>query len=330
MRIHASEPVVSAARGLSLPSAVLAAALVGAPASALAGPYSSLFVFGDSLSDTGNLFALTGGTVPSPTTYFNGRVSDGRVAVEYLADGLGLSGPAVRNFAVAGARTDADGEAPGTGLASQVSAFLGVAPLIPSVGSGLFVVWAGANDFRGSLGLTDPTAAWAGIYNNLGSAISQLYVAGAREFLLPNLPNIGLTPEGLASGASPLISMLAGGFNVGLAAAYGGLQPGLPGAVFRTIDVFAAQTALLAGAPANGITNIGQGCLVPLPGLPASTDPCSASFFVDNIHPTTRVHAVLGDQMLAAVVPEPGSVLLVATAVLGLLSASARRRRSVA
>ena len=52
-----------------------------------AGMYSSVVVYGDSLSDNGNLFAATG----SPgSPYYNGRASNGLVAVGYLA---ALSGP---------------------------------------------------------------------------------------------------------------------------------------------------------------------------------------------------------------------------------------------
>ena len=56
-------------------------------ASTLAGPpYSSLRVTGDSLSDVGNAFLASGGTIPDPGRYYNGRASNGPVWVEYLAN----------------------------------------------------------------------------------------------------------------------------------------------------------------------------------------------------------------------------------------------------
>jgi phospholipase/lecithinase/hemolysin len=51
--------------------------------------FTNLYVFGDSLSDSGNLFALTGGTLP-PSPPYAGKMSNGPVAVEYLAANLGL------------------------------------------------------------------------------------------------------------------------------------------------------------------------------------------------------------------------------------------------
>jgi outer membrane lipase/esterase len=50
--------------------------------------FSNAYFFGDSLSDTGNIYAFTGFTQPTPP-YFNGRFSNGPVWVEYLAAGIG-------------------------------------------------------------------------------------------------------------------------------------------------------------------------------------------------------------------------------------------------
>ena len=71
---------------------------------------SQLVIFGDSLSDTGNLGSVIGG-IPAP--YFNNRISNGPVAVETLSAKfndtanaslhlLGLN--AGHNYAVAGAK----------------------------------------------------------------------------------------------------------------------------------------------------------------------------------------------------------------------------------
>ena len=119
---------------------------------ATAGPFTSVIVYGDSLSDNGNLYAATGGTVPGPP-YWQGRVSNGPVAVEDLAANLGAP---LHDFAWAGATTGlgnlADNGTPtnlGTsgapGMVSQFIATSGsIGPLAPS---SLFVIWGGPNDF---------------------------------------------------------------------------------------------------------------------------------------------------------------------------------------
>jgi outer membrane lipase/esterase len=120
----------------------LAAASAGLPVAAPAGQFADAFFFGDSLSDTGNLQAMTtqlylGGQFPSPyptypgSPYFDGRFSNGPLWVEYLSDQMNLPGKAAasgfslppgppffgafvpadggNDFAVAGARTGTTG-----------------------------------------------------------------------------------------------------------------------------------------------------------------------------------------------------------------------------
>ncbi|KAG2437173.1 hypothetical protein HXX76_005837 [Chlamydomonas incerta] len=45
----------------------------------------TLVVFGDSLSDTGNVFAYSHGALPNPAAYYRGRFSDGPIWVDHLA-----------------------------------------------------------------------------------------------------------------------------------------------------------------------------------------------------------------------------------------------------
>ena len=80
--------------------------------------FDELYIFGDSLSDPGNLFDLSGGTIP-PLPYFQGRFSNGPVWSDYLAEDLDLSPVRISevqanplaategiNFALAGANSD--------------------------------------------------------------------------------------------------------------------------------------------------------------------------------------------------------------------------------
>ena len=64
------------------------------PFVAAAGPFSELFVFGDSLSDQGNVSLLTGGLIP-PNEYtdgtYHGRFTNGLNYIDRLAANLGLT-----------------------------------------------------------------------------------------------------------------------------------------------------------------------------------------------------------------------------------------------
>ena len=103
---------------MRLQTLFLAATLVASSTSAFAAPFSELIVFGDSLSDNGNLSILAqtppghrrAGAALRPRS----GVSNGPVAVDYLAASLGLARCSRRslagnNYAVIGAAT---GEVP--------------------------------------------------------------------------------------------------------------------------------------------------------------------------------------------------------------------------
>ena len=315
--------------------AALAAGLVlaGASASAVAvavamqaPPISRVIAFGDSLSDTGNFLALTTsmpGSFPMPLPqagdYSQGRFSNGAVAVEVLASGLGV---ALQNFAFGGAKTGADGLAAGTGMQSQVGMFansLGGAAADPNA---LYFVWGGANDLR------DITpATFASTISHLTGIVGSLYQLGARNFLLPNLPDIGLTPEARSGGAAVMggATFASVTFNDGLAAAYGALAGSLAGEHFAYVDILSAQRSLTTGSPGNGFSKVSQACFTGYIGEVGTqcADP-SGYLYWDKIHPTAATHAMLGVQMLAAV-PEPQTMLMMAAGLLLLLGVERRR-----
>lgn len=326
----------------SILGAATLAGLLAAPLHVAA--YDGLVVFGDSLSDSGRLYAMTSNTVPA-WPYWQGRFSSGPVAVEHLASGLGLSSSpnpyAVMNFAVGGATTGTSGalDAVGvfTGMQSQVGWYQST---LSSLGQSadsdaLFVVWGGANDLR--RGDTSSPAAVLNLIDttvdNLGGIVETLYGMGARHFLLPNMPDLGRTPEAYAAeaqtpGASAAISFVSGLFNSALAAEYARIDNLYADIDLRYVDTMASQLAVIADPLAYGLTNVTDGCFVaPSDGNPASYCGTPSTYlYFDNIHPSDTVHGVLGAQMLAAAVPEPATVLTMGLGVLALLGVSARRR----
>ena len=69
--------------------------------------YSNIYTFGDSLSDVGTMYELTGGLVP-PSPYWEGHASNGPIWVEDVAEHLGLAATRNNDYAVFGAMTGHD------------------------------------------------------------------------------------------------------------------------------------------------------------------------------------------------------------------------------
>ena len=311
-----------AARGLRAVSLVgaLFVALVSAQASA----YSKLFVFGDSLSDTGNVTAITG-TVPLPP-YAPGRFSNGPVWVERLATDLGLSANAAltggTNWAFGGAPTGPPYTQSVPYITQQVTGGFCPSGCIPGYlqttggvadPNALYVVWGGGNDVRqGSI---------TGSVSNISSAITTLATAGAQNFLVPNLPNIGLTPEAQAGGPAQVAgaTFLSVTFNAQLIAATAGLRTTL-GVSIIDVNVFAFLNNTIANAGSLGITNTTGRCYSGATGVGGAGTVCANPdeyVFWDGIHPTARAHALLGD-FAASVVPVPAAAWLFVSAFAAL------------
>lgn len=300
----------------------LIAACLAAPASA---NYSQIITFGDSLSDNGNLKALTG--LP-PFPYFNGRFSNGPVAVEVMSQTLGLS---LTDFAFGGAQTglgNVEGAAlNGTGVAGQVAHY-GALTGGHADASALFVVWAGPNDFSGATNMLNPSTP-VNASTNLLHDIQNLYNLGARDFFVPLMPNLGVTPLALKTDlAMPGFAALASGqsasYNGLLSTGLANLSSNLSGINIKTFDTVSfqsSQTALL--------NSLGKDTTHPC--LDSSAHTLCANpdnyLFWDVIHPTAASHYVLG-KAFAAAVPEPEAYALMLAGL--AVTVVAKRRKAKA
>jgi phospholipase/lecithinase/hemolysin len=283
--------------------------LFGMGLSAHAGLFSSVVVYGDSLSDNGNLFAAAG--VPG-SPYYMGRRSDGPVAVEQLAAALGA--PLV-DFAWIGATTGIGNYGDGgtttslgafslPGMQAELAATQG--SLGPYLSGGLFVVFGGANDFLAPspLDLT-PQAVIARAVNDELGIVASLELLGARNILVPGLPDLGLTPYFLSLGpvAAAQASSATDAFNSALRA---GLPPGV-----LFYDTASLLRSLVANPSAYGFTNTTAACFN---GTTVCSDPGQYVFF-DDFHPTTATNSFAAQGFLTTVTPEPATFALLAGAL---------------
>ncbi|MDX2232049.1 MAG: SGNH/GDSL hydrolase family protein [Leptolyngbyaceae cyanobacterium bins.349] len=265
-------------------------------------PINQLYVFGDSLSDTGVVFRATGGAYPPNPPYFQGRYSNGRVWVEYLAERLQLPSRRVSNFACGGATAVSDRKTLVPGLLTQVQSFVGSQTSLPA--DALYVLWAGANDYL--QGTTDVVAP----VESITQSINQLANVGAKQILVGNLPDLGQLPSTLNRTQASQLSRLSQAHNQALRRALKQMSQQVADLQIATLDASTLYRDAIAQPSTFGFQNVSGHCLV---GVQSCRNPDQFLFW-DGIHPTTAAHRHLGAAAHAALqasgIGQPRSALL--------------------
>ena len=304
-------------------------------------PFGELVIFGDSLSDTGNVFAQSGSP---PPPYFEGRFSNGPVWIEHVANRLGLKEDAAalllggNNYAFGGARVQ-PGLAAVPSLTEQVGMYLGnVGVANPDA---LYVVVGGGNDMRDafSLAIQAQQLAAQGLFAEAQAALEQsteiatnavtllgeimggLAAAGAGHILVANLPNLGLIPSVSAFGAAAVVAATEASvaFNFGLAQTVGFLSSIFSDTSFISFDTFAFFNNLVFNPALHGFENVADACLTAA-GVCADPD---KYVFWDGIHGTARTNQLFGSAAFDVLpVPEPATLTLMLIGLFGLRRAT--------
>lgn len=305
----------------------LAGAILSALAVLLAVPSTTaaqaapeqVVIFGDSLSDTGNGFVFTKSSSTPPgwgmgpllipdAPYARGghHLTNGATWAEYLARPLGLArnvqpafrsaNPHALNFAIGTARARDQGTNPSLSL--QVSAFLqGTGGAASS--NALYVIQVGGNDVRDALATGDPFQALSILQaaaDAIRDTIALLHAAGARNFLVWNVADVGLTPtvrllDAQLPGTAAAATLATTTFNALLMAAVGSLAA-LPDIQLIPFDAFGLNQAIVANPTLFGLINATDACVTP--GVaPFTCQNPDEYLFWDGIHPTTAAHGII-------------------------------------
>ena len=328
-------PVLAA----SLAAASLVLAALPVAAASLTDRYSSFLVFGDSLSDPGNLYAATGGAVPPSPPYADGRFSNGPVWAESLTAQFLAAGEVGANFAFGGARAQTDADAV-PDFAAQID-LLDASGLTPALGARpLAAVWFGANDLFDGIagGVVAATVSAVAAVVSVAQGIARLQSDyGVEDFVVFNLPDLGRTPlfNLFQPAGQPLASAATGLFNLTLDGAAGAI----PGATITEIDISALFDSLFADPSAFGVSDVTLPCVFPTQaaadafGQPLVCDAATAEqrAFFDQVHPNDLLHRAIAAEVRGALaaVPVPATLPLLLTALAFAASAGRRSRRAV-
>ena len=272
--------------------------------------YDNVYVFGDSLSDRGNLAetgflqTLAGQSIanyPNPPSNHD-SFTNGPVAVSLLANSYGLAAdPSLwvtgfkdvhglfgglsyvpgTNYAVAGATSQLQ-EVGGTGstppsginLPSQIAAYNAATGNLADPNA-LYTVFIGGNDVRNAaLNGNGTTQIPAGVQAEV-AAVQTLVTEGARNLLVVNVPNVGIIPEfaqdnPAEAAAATNYSML---YDTDLATSLNSLN-NPAGTRVTQFDLYSYNAQIVANAAQLGFTNTTDRCYTATPLFTGTTSQC--------------------------------------------------------
>ncbi len=331
---NTARPLVSHTTLTTLTKSIIAISLSVAGI-AHASEYSSVTFFGDSLTDGGYFSPITQGVLMKPesgqfttnpnntwATSFAEQLGTKSVANTFNGEKNG------NNYAIGGARAGTDVindkfgfDIPVASVNKQANNYLTNNRVDPN---GLYVVWAGANDL---LAVTeDPASAQSIIGSAIGDQIATVTALrnnGANYILVPNIPDVGLTPDFIpdptlegddlidALTAQATVTAITNNYNQAM---LNGIAS--TGANIIPLDTFSLLQQVAANPSAYGFTNMtDKACdtassLTCGPTNLITPDANETYFFADGIHPTGRAHQLIADYANAVVTaPSQISVL---------------------
>jgi len=268
---------------------------------------AEVYVFGDSLSETGNFFLATGGSLPPAPLYFAGRLTNGNAWVEHFATAIGEPVPLPSlmggtNFAFNGARVTGISPYGTPSLTDQVSSYL-----FASGGtvdpSDTFVIWAGANDifFGASFG---EVGAIENAIAGINWSVESLYAAGAQNIIVLDLPQLGQTPFFNTNAEISLqLDLASASFNSELARLLARLEREMPDARITRPKISRLFRSIVRTPRLYGLQNVRDSATLfdPATGLgfaPAPGANADKYLFWDSVHPTSKGHRIVAFHVL--------------------------------
>jgi phospholipase/lecithinase/hemolysin len=283
--------------------------------------FQKIYFFGDSLSDPGNVYELTGETSKAPYDlipsapyaikghqFSNGKTWAQNFAKKMHAKKAGkpvLKAPGKNgNYAFGGARARLDSSSLVPSGTEQIDLYL--AEHGKASKKALYVIQFGGNDVRDALEVFDPDLPYpqqahiiigSAVHSTLGM-ITTLYGHGARHFLIVNVPDISRAPAVQLAGPGPafVAGLLSMAYNSGLDAGLIDLKLAIPKASIDRLDLYSIINSVIYSPKKYRIKNIESPCLRFFVKKGSKCRKPDTYLFWDGIHPTAAIHKLVGEQ----------------------------------
>jgi thermolabile hemolysin len=269
-------------------------------------PIERIVSFGDSLSDSRNMYNESQWLLPYRASWHVGRFSNGPIWVEHLARRAGLT---LNNWAIGGAQTRDAHVGLIHGVGKQMDSFFEYASKARDYDPSrtLFTFLIGGNDF-----INDTQAARQVVIDQ-EKLLEKLVAGGARRILIVNLPDLTLAPVFTMHGGrtdGDAVLEKVDYYNSQIREVAARVAAGTEGTAIQVVDARGHFDELIANPAASGFANAKESCLeidspsslsyletqAPRAGC---TDP-SKYVFWDSLHPTTRVHELMAEWAIEA------------------------------
>ena len=283
---------------------------------ASATPLNKIVVFGDSLSDNGNLYEYMKRELPLSPPYFEGRFSNGPVWIELLTKMYypKTSRAHLFDYAFGGAGVseevdeDDDGDEVLFTLRREIDSYL-LSHQDKADESSLYVIWMGSNNYLGVPDDVDGTVNLVilGIKHDLQRLIQK----GAKHIMVVNVPNLGNTPAAKDFDAVALLTDLSLTHNALLKKTVDEMKSEDPSVQWFYFDVKEVFDDLLNDPGRYGLTNTSDTCYEEMVNNPSeksilkmvssvkartSVDACTGYLFFDPVHPAEPAHVIMAER----------------------------------
>jgi len=284
--------------------------------------FHKIYIFGDSLSDPGNVYELTGETSKAPFqlipsapyksrhhqfTFSNGKTWAQEFTKKMHAKKSGnpvLESPKKNgNYAFGGARARPGSASMVPSATDQLGLYF--AEHRKADKKALYVIQFGGNDVRDALEVFNPLALspqeaeliiHSAVVTTLGM-INNLYQNGARNFLVVDVPNLSHAPavKLAGPGAAFVAGLLVTAYNDGLNLGLENLKM-LPGISINPLSMYAIINNVVDSPEEFGIRNTESPCLNFYLKSGSKCKKPKTYLFWDGIHPTEAIHKLVGKE----------------------------------
>lgn len=267
---------------------------------------NKLVVFGDSLSDNGNLYEYMKQQLPLSPPYFQGRFTNGPVWVELLVQSYY---PEHANehlfdyaFGGAGVMEGDDVDEDLFTLRREMDSYF-LAHQDKADANAMYIVWIGSNNYLAMPDNLDQTI--TEVTKGIQHGLQRLAEKGAKHILVVNLPDLGKIPAARDFDSVDMLTYLAKNHNEIISHTLEEYKKAYPDVQWLFFDVDQFFTDIMADPASFGITNLYGTCyeemiasgetrsilkMVSTVRPKEKKDACDGYLFFDPVHPAKTAH----------------------------------------